>query len=114
MHSEMEVVVMEELKPCPFCGGEAVLETHCINRHIASTVYCGNKDCICHGVNQVFTSENGAARAWNNRVERTCHNLGREEGTNYELYDFGCSTCGYCADITEPNYCPHCRAKVVN
>ena len=45
--------------------------------------------------------------------ERTCRNLGGEEGTNYELYDFGCSLCGYCADITDPNYCPHCRAKVV-
>ena len=45
--------------------------------------------------------------------ERTCRNLGGEEGTNYELYDFGCSSCGYCADITEPNYCPYCRAKVV-
>ena len=46
-------------------------------------------------------------------LKRTCHNLGGEEGTNYELYDFGCSLCGYCADITEPNYCPYCGAKVV-
>ena len=45
--------------------------------------------------------------------ECTCLNLGGEEGTNYELYDFGCSSCGYCADITEPNYCPYCGAKVV-
>lgn len=46
--------------------------------------------------------------------ERTCHNIGGEEGTNYELYDFGCSSCGYGADVTDPNYCPHCGAKVVN
>lgn len=46
--------------------------------------------------------------------ERTCRNLGGEEGTNYEYYDFACSSCGYCADVTEPNYCPYCRAKVVD
>lgn len=46
--------------------------------------------------------------------ERTCRNLGGEDGTNYELYDFACSYCGYCADITEPNYCPNCRAKVID
>ena len=46
--------------------------------------------------------------------ERTCRNLGGEEGTNYEYYDFACSYCGYCADVTEPNYCPYCRAKVVD
>ena len=46
-------------------------------------------------------------------VERACHNLGGEEGTNFELYDFGCSACGFCGDICEPNYCPYCGAKVV-
>ena len=46
--------------------------------------------------------------------KRTCLNLGGEEGTNYELYDFGCSSCGYCGDITEPAYCPGCGAKVMD
>lgn len=31
--------------------------------------------------------------------ERTCRNLGGEEGTNFEHYDFGCSACGYCCDL---------------
>ena len=45
--------------------------------------------------------------------ERTCQNLGREEGTIFELYDFGCSECGFGCDVCEPNYCPYCGARVV-
>lgn len=44
----------------------------------------------------------------------TCRNLGGEEGTNGEHHDFFCSACGYAADVTEPNYCPNCRAEVVD
>lgn len=46
--------------------------------------------------------------------ERTCHNFGGEAGTNGEGYDFACSACGWCGDVTEPNYCLNCGAKVVN
>lgn len=42
--------------------------------------------------------------------ERTCRNLGGEDGTNYEHYDFGCSACGYAADISDPDYCPRCES----
>lgn len=45
--------------------------------------------------------------------DRTCSDFGGEEGTNGEGYDFACSACGYCCDVTEPNYCPHCGAEVV-
>lgn len=46
-------------------------------------------------------------------VDPTCHDFGSEEGTNGESYDFACSTCGWCGDVTKPNYCPHCGARVV-
>lgn len=36
-----------------------------------------------------------------------------EEGTNGESYDFACSACGWCGDVTKPNYCPNCGARVV-
>ncbi len=48
------------------------------------------------------------------KSERTCHNFGGEEGTNGEYYDFGCSACGYCCDLPEPNFCPHCGARVTD
>lgn len=43
----------------------------------------------------------------------TCRNLGLEEGTNGEGYDFFCSRCGFAADVVDPRYCPCCRAEVV-
>lgn len=43
----------------------------------------------------------------------TCRNIGGEEGTNGEHYDFFCSACGCAANIAEPNYCPECGAEVV-
>ncbi len=43
----------------------------------------------------------------------TCNDIGGEEGTNGEHYDFACNRCGFCSDITEPNYCPNCGAEVV-
>ena len=48
-----------------------------------------------------------------NLIDPTCHDFGGEEGTNGESYDFACSACGWCGDITEPKYCPNCGARVV-
>ena len=132
----------ELLEPCPFCGGEPIVERYednsfsvtCPNHEwhkskesgisvagdIAIYVSLDNGEYdyetgeIVYSEKEIERCRRAAVEAWNRRTERTCHNLGREEGTNYELYDFGCSSCGYCADITEPNYCPHCRAKVVD
>lgn len=42
----------------------------------------------------------------------TCRDVGGEEGTNGEHYDFFCSACGYAGDFAEPNYCPNCGAEV--
>lgn len=46
-------------------------------------------------------------------IDPTCHDFGGEEGTNGENYDFACSACGWCGDMTKPNYCPNCGARVV-
>lgn len=46
-------------------------------------------------------------------IDPTCHDFGGEEGTNGESYDFACSACGWCEDVTKPNYCPSCGARVV-
>lgn len=47
-------------------------------------------------------------------IDPTCHDFGGEEGTNGEGYDFACSICGWCGNVTEPNYCPDCGARVVS
>lgn len=43
----------------------------------------------------------------------TCENVGGEDGTNGEYYDFFCSACGFAAGVTDPKYCPNCGAEVV-
>ena len=57
---------MAELKPCPFCGGEAEL-----NHSITGTyfdVVC--KDPYCRGFTRVcnYSTEEKAIEAWNRRV----------------------------------------------
>lgn len=115
-----------ELKPCPFCGGEAEL---CV--HEATGVSWVR--CIECETTSGASSEAGAIKAWNKRVgmsyedaaimlyelgmsERTCYvieNLRKHvlsDGT--ELFENGCSVCyGYIGD--GDNYCSNCGAKVV-
>lgn len=47
-------------------------------------------------------------------IEPVCHDFGGEEGTNGEGYDFTCSACGWCGDVTDPNYCPYCGARLAS
>ena len=98
---------MSELKPCPFCGEEAVIY---IWNGGEGTPRC--KQCRCQ-IDDFFDKKEEAIAAWNRRAERTCHNFGGEEGTNGELYDFACSACGFMSGQTDANYCPNCGAKVV-
>lgn len=56
---------MEELKPCPFCGGEAVL--------FAYEIFCEHsvrcKSCYC-GTEEGYRTGKEAIEAWNRRIER--------------------------------------------
>lgn len=97
---------MEKMKECPFCGSteELILE---------HPPYCYLYILYQNGLYRNYTSDE-IKKAWNERYERTCHDFGGEEGTNGEGYDFACSSCGFCSDVCEPNYCPNCGAKVVD
>lgn len=57
----------DELKPCPFCGGEG-----CIQRHefvgYTDTFGVVCLDCGCE-TRQFFTHKKTAVRAWNRRAE---------------------------------------------
>lgn len=102
---------MSELKPCPFCGGEAAYSSE------RGQVIC--KEPTCRGWLQPncwgYLSKQNAISHWNRRAERTCRNTSIE---------FECSECGAsCAghdgyynptiDPDEFKYCPNCGAKVV-
>ena len=60
---------MDKLKPCPFCGGEAIMEAYKFGReHDARyRVKCSNKLCFCE-TNWADFSEEDAAERWNRRV----------------------------------------------
>ncbi len=105
--------MMSELKPCPFCGGEALLLGSYERGYF---VECN--DCFAKTSN--FGSEGKAESivAWNTRAERTCK---RVDVDGYS-FRFECSTCGYVTLVHNcetrldelPNYCPNCGAKVVD
>lgn len=102
---------MRELKPCPFCGGKAVVRALTISRSFV--VFC--EDCPI-GFLVPYDSEEEAVDAWNTRAERTCHVVKNSrkyvlsDGT--ELFDDGCSICNGYIGAGE-NYCSNCGAKVV-
>lgn len=61
----------EELKPCPFCGGDARI----IAKPYEPKVCVGCDDDTClgfSGLGWLYDSEKEATEAWNRRAERTC------------------------------------------
>ena len=117
---------MEELKPCPFCGGEAGVYyfAHYDNE---CTVICSNPDCrasvSARSRGSMTTAYNRARKLWNRRAERACRNV------SYCGNEFECSICGanlsggdelgYVLTVGEwyaessIRYCPNCGARVV-
>ena len=126
------VVMMAELLPCPFCGGEADLidfsdeyEGECWVAH----------QCPSGAAAETYSYETAAEAiaAWNSRYhsefektvikawkeiqeykERTCKNV------SDDLCWFECSSCKCTCSVDwwggglgEPNYCPNCGAKVL-
>jgi len=102
------------LRPCPFCGGEAVVHAYSHDPDISDLYYVFCKKCVCRL--EVSTNRNPfytkmeAIEAWNRRAERKKgkwivhdYTLGRER---YE-----CTECKGRCDL-EYNFCPHCGAQM--
>lgn len=114
---------MQELKSCPFCGGEAEIQTSkrwpdgveaAVDGY---TVVCQNLDCIFGGNDEWWAdTEAEAIEAWNTRHEDTC----RMEPLNAFYTDLNglnqtewgvCSNCGTASPI-DATYCCECGRKV--
>ena len=134
---------MSELKPCPFCGGEAETLTAesmhggnlygvmCANCAGRSDVYDTEAEAIAawnsradyHGYEQAAIEAWESIKAWNSRAERTCEfnikdNMNETEGMGDVWIE--CSACNCVFDfyadewLMKMSYCPNCGAKVVS
>lgn len=124
----------DELKVCPFCGGDARIHSKVLAEGFDSGYWavcdeCGKGDTLPH------ESEEEAAAAWNTRaaVEDEQFALAVHDGRAWQrvrechmvsvsLYDeegvdgIECDECGW-SDVHEwydpmPGFCPNCGAKV--
>lgn len=57
---------MDKLKPCPFCGGTAMVS---LNSVYGFVPWCENPDCILNDLTHGYNSVEEAIEAWNRRVE---------------------------------------------
>lgn len=132
----------EELKPCPFCGGEAAIRreddmwiVECRHHGWSSkdddgcsyagdiSLYVEISGKVNHWTHEIEYDEKDidlakkkAIEAWNRRAERTCKRRNHDTD-NYYMRCCSCSRCnaGWFEDIYDKpfSYCPHCGAKVV-
>ena len=105
---------MNELKPCPFCGGEAkVIKDGTLTDQ--SVIYSALCTC-CRTQCYWFETKEETIEAWNTRAERTCNMV--PNGEHDYAAVLACSVCGnaesvYAISADDFNYCPNCGAKVV-
>lgn len=97
----------EELKPCPFCGGEARI----IAKPYEPKVCVGCDDDTClgfSGLGWLYDSDKEATEAWNRRAERTYHP--ERVSTAYHSA-IVCSECKHRLDEVTL-YCPFCGSRL--
>ena len=116
---------MADLKPCPFCGGEAFVNDDPTGNggkpHMSGNVGLGrlwSVECDECGADAGFWQDrNVAIAAWNSRAERTCRQEERGWGTEGDHARVWL-TCGHDCMVPTvqdlPNYCPSCGCKVVD
>lgn len=112
---------MTDLKPCPFCGGEADVMLSQSRWGQSYTIHHESiGKCPAGYVGSMqFATEAEAIAAWNARAERTCRIdstlliEGEYVPSPYYEYEMECGG-GFCWDDSEPpTYCPNCGARVI-
>lgn len=98
-----------ELRPCPFCGGEAkafydeaggTFDVQC--QKCGALPYLGSRS------NRSMHTLDDVISAWNRRAERTCHYV-----YDREICAWRCSECGGLEPVGDHvSYCPDCGARI--
>lgn len=104
----------DELKPCPFCGGEAecIDDTGVlVNGRRTWVVWCPDEECPVVLSTPLCETQEEAAAAWNTRSERTCEKVPGK--MHYGERRPKCSNCGYGLGDDRWRYRPSCGARVV-
>lgn len=123
---------MDYLKPCKFCGGEAILQ----KRPSHFTYVCCK---VCYSKTGNYPQAQQAIAAWNQcaepaylagykdgyavgkcESERTCHMTCKKSGPFYDVWHFDCCDKEWSEPRCDSNVidypgvvCPFCGAKVV-
>lgn len=97
--------MMNELKPCPFCGGEvSIIEVTERKEGFTEEAFIQCEECG-FSIHHKWLSVETLIEYWNKRAERTCKIV-------KDMFDWKCGECGKV--ITEQvNYCPECGARVI-
>ena len=104
---------MTKLKPCPFCGGNAVIRKN-EERVKPFMVRCGNMGCgLLMVMTDYFATEEEAIEVWNRRADRQ---------TGKWIVDGHHIQCNVChvymcdtdreGDSIPRSFCPNCGAKM--
>lgn len=97
---------MEELKPCPFCGGKAYGYTVQTKEIFTEYIHCER----CNACSDVYETKQQAIEAWNTRHEPTCQKIPGK--MRYGTRVPKCSNCGQSLGDKRWIYCPKCGFKV--
>lgn len=101
---------MNDLKPCPFCGGEVILETVDGNSPEECYIYCPE----CDFESGVYSEPKFIVEKWNRRADVVhAEWVVCGDGDNVPWM---CSHCGKTTahkyKVIYGKYCPHCGAKM--
>lgn len=112
--------MIDKLKSCPFCGGEAhIAENVGYRGDIAYTVNCNAVyGCIASDSGLWYSSREAAVKAWNTRAVETCSVVASYSPSDMNEDDewyfaFSCGHELYWDEQEPPKHCPNCGAKVV-
>lgn len=116
---------MDELKPCPFCGGRAaIIDLQTIDGSRCKAVECRRCGAMMPGVCQ--RNSDDVSSDWNARWVRTCQMLNDDWDDSFGEYKH-LYECGICSESTallccinengdtewvKPKFCGNCGAEV--